>query len=159
MRAFVGLGSNLGDGPGMVRAAVAEMDRHDPIHVVRVSSLYRSAAWGRADQPDFTNAVAELETGLSPEDLLAVLLDTELQLGRERNSVRWSPRIIDIDLLCCGQYVSRGPDLELPHPRMHLRAFVLAPLLELDPDLVIPGMGSVRTCLERLETQDIRRLE
>jgi 2-amino-4-hydroxy-6-hydroxymethyldihydropteridine diphosphokinase len=159
MRAFVGLGSNLGDGPGMVRAAVAEMDRHDSIHVVRVSSLYRSAAWGRADQPDFTNAVAELETGLSPQDLLAVLLDTELHLGRERNSVRWSPRIIDIDLLCCGQYVSRRPDLELPHPRMHLRAFVLVPLLELDPDLVIPGIGSVRSCLDRLETQDIQRLE
>lgn len=159
MRAFVGLGSNLGDGPAMVRAALAEIDQQDSIHVVRVSSLYRTAAWGCTDQPDFTNAVAELETGLSPEDLLAVLLDTELRLGRERNSIRWSPRIIDIDLLCCGQYVSRGPNLELPHPRMHLRAFVLAPLLELDSDLVIPGIGSVRTCLDRLETQGIQRLE
>lgn len=159
MRAFVGLGSNLGDGPAMVRAALTELDRQDSIQVVRVSSLYRTAAWGCTDQPDFTNAVAELETGLGAEHLLAVLLDIELRLGRERNSMRWSPRIIDIDLLCCGQCVSSRPDLELPHPRMHLRAFVLVPLLELDPHLVIPGIGSVQTCLDRLEAQDLRRLE
>lgn len=159
MRAFVGFGSNLGDGPTMIRTALAELDQHDSIQVVRMSSLYCTAAWGCPDQPDFTNAVAEIETGLSPEALLAVLLDAELRLGRERNSMRWSPRIIDIDLLCCGQYISRGPDLELPHPRMHLRAFVMAPLLELDPDLIIPGIGSARVCLDNLENQGIRRLK
>ncbi len=159
MRAFVGFGSNLGDGPTMIQTALAELDQHDSIQVVRMSSLYRTAAWGCPEQPDFTNAVAEIETGLSPEALLAVLLDAELRLGRERNSMRWSPRIIDIDLLCCGQYISRGPDLELPHPRMHLRAFVMAPLLELDPDLVIPGIGSARVCLDNLENQGIRRLK
>jgi len=135
------------------------LDQQNAIQVVRCSSLYRTAPWGLPGQPDFTNAVADLETDLDPDALVAVLLDMELRLGRERGPVRWSPRIIDIDLLCCGQHISDRPELQLPHPRMHLRAFVLVPLLELEPDFVIPGIGLARTCLEKLDFQRVDRLE
>jgi 2-amino-4-hydroxy-6-hydroxymethyldihydropteridine diphosphokinase len=143
----------------MITAALARLDQYGPIRVLRVSSLYRTAAWGRTDQPDFTNAVAEIETALDPEALLAVLLETEDGLGRKRDPVRWGPRTIDIDLLLCGPCVSHTPDLELPHPRMHLRAFVLVPLLELEPELDITGIGSARDCLENLEYQAVIRME
>jgi 2-amino-4-hydroxy-6-hydroxymethyldihydropteridine diphosphokinase len=159
MRAFIGLGSNLGDGPAMIRSASAALHGHDSIRVLRMSSLYRTAAWGCTDQPDFTNAVVEIETALDPERLLAVCLQTERDLGRRRSSVRWGPRIIDIDILCCGQIVLRGPDLEVPHPLLHRRAFVMVPLLELEPDLVLPGIGIVRNCLEELKFQGVRLLE
>ena len=143
----------------MIRAALTELDKHDAVQVVRVSGLYRTAPWGYPDQPDFTNAAAELKTSLDPESLLTVLLETEARLGRERNPERWGPRVIDIDLLCCGQHVSHGPGLELPHPRMHLRAFVLVPLLELEPELILPGIGPASQCLDRLETQQVKRVE
>jgi len=159
MRAYIGLGSNVGDGPAMIRAALAALDRQDSIQVLRMSSLYRTAAWGRADQPDFTNAVAEIETSLSPEAFLTVCLDTEISLGRKASTVRWGPRIIDIDLLCCGQYVSCKPELRLPHPLLHRRAFVMVPLLELEPDLVLPTIGSVRVCLDKLENQRVSLLQ
>ncbi len=159
MRAFIGLGSNLGDGPAMIRAASETLDQHEAIEVVRLSRLYRTAAWGCEEQADFTNAVAEIETSLSPEHLLAVCLAAESSLGRKRSSVRWGPRIIDIDLLICGQHVSRQPELQLPHPRLHLRAFVMVPLLELDPDLIVPGIGRVRECLDRLEHQGVTLIE
>lgn len=158
MRAFIGLGSNLGDGAALIRTALQELDQQDSVQVVRRSSLYRSAAWGLVDQPDFTNAVAELETGLTPEQLLAVLLETETLMGRDRQAVRWGPRCIDLDLLCCGDLVIHGPGLELPHPRLYQRAFVLIPLLELDPDVYIPGSGSARNCLDQLEKQQVKRL-
>jgi len=159
MRSYIGLGSNLGDGPAMIRAASAALDRHDSIQVLRVSSLYRSAAWGREDQPDFTNAVAEIETTLDPEKLLAVCLQLEQSLGRVRDDVHWAPRAIDIDVLCCGQFVLNRPELQLPHPLLHKRAFVMVPLLELEPDLTIPGVGSVRTCLDALEFQRVELLD
>jgi 2-amino-4-hydroxy-6-hydroxymethyldihydropteridine diphosphokinase len=159
MRAFIGLGSNLGDGPAMIRAASAALGRFDSIQVLRLSSLYRTAAWGRTGQPDFTNAVAEIETVLDPEDLLAVCLQTELSLGRTSSEIRWSPRVIDIDILCYGNSELNRPGLQLPHPRLHQRAFVMVPLLELEPELVIPGVGAVRDCLAALEFQRVSLLE
>jgi len=143
----------------MIRGASAALNRHDSIQVLRMSSLYRTAAWGCTDQPDFTNAVVEIETALEPESLLAVCLQTERDLGRKRSSVRWGPRIIDIDILCCGQIVLQRPDLELPHPLLHRRAFVMVPLLELEPDLVLPGIGVVRNCLDEQEVQGVSLLE
>jgi len=158
MRAYIGLGSNLGDGPAIIRAALAGLDRYAQIQGTRVSSFYRSAAWGCTDQPDFTNAVAALETGVDPPTLLAICQSVEQSLGRERPAVRWGPRIIDIDLLCCGDYVSQQPELQLPHPLIHLRAFVMVPLLELEPELVLPGIGPLRACLDKVQDQPVQIL-
>lgn len=157
-RVFIGLGSNLGDGPAMIRAALADLADRPGIHVVRFSSLYRSAPWGRGDQPDFTNAVAELTTTLEPGVLLESLLGCEQSLGRVRNGERWGPRCIDIDLLSYGELQVRTARLELPHPRMAERAFVLLPLLELEPDFAIPGAGSAAACLRRLPDQRVERM-
>jgi 2-amino-4-hydroxy-6-hydroxymethyldihydropteridine diphosphokinase len=107
------------------------------------------------DQPDFTNAVAELETSLKPEQLLQTLLDCEAALGRDRVGGRWGPRRIDLDLLCFGEHRLRTSRLELPHPRMQDRAFVLIPLLELEPEFEIPGIGRARACLDALEPQRV----
>jgi len=158
VRALIGLGSNLGDGPEMIRAALRELEKHDGIQVERVSSLYRTAPWGNEAQTDFTNAVAELSTSLAPAALLRQLLRTERLLGRVRDGVRWGPRHIDLDLLCCEGLELHSAELELPHPRMHLRAFVLVPLLELDPNAFIPGVGYARDCLEQVGAQGVQRL-
>jgi len=158
MRAFIGLGSNVGDGRAQLLAALECVGRLPGIKVLRCSSLYRTAAWGIENQPDFTNAVAELETGLSPGELLAALLTAEQQLGRQRSGHQWGERTIDLDLLCYEQVTMKEADLELPHPQMHLRAFVLVPLTELVPDFVIPGVGAARQCLENLGCQRVERL-
>ncbi|HLF29953.1 MAG TPA: 2-amino-4-hydroxy-6-hydroxymethyldihydropteridine diphosphokinase [Xanthomonadales bacterium] len=158
MRALVGLGSNQGDGPESIGKALLELARNESVRVGRVSSLYRTAPWGIEAQAEFTNAVAEIETELEPLELLSVLLRVEQQLGRIRNAVRWGPRVIDLDLLCCDQLQLHTPELDLPHPRMHQRAFVLVPLLELDPETNIPGVGSARHCLEKLGKSAVERL-
>jgi 2-amino-4-hydroxy-6-hydroxymethyldihydropteridine diphosphokinase len=145
-RVYVGLGSNLGDRQSLINEALGELDCQCSIRLLRQSSLYSSGAWGLEDQPDFINAVAELDSSLSAVELLSVLLATEKKGGRVRNSVRWGPRTIDLDLLLYGQNVLRLEGLEVPHPRMHLRAFVLLPLLELAPELEIPGIGPARKC-------------
>jgi 2-amino-4-hydroxy-6-hydroxymethyldihydropteridine diphosphokinase len=150
-RCFIGLGSNIGDGPDIIRRALAKLAGDPAIEVMRVSSLYRSAAWGRTDQPDFTNAVAELATTLSAPRLLHQLLQLEADLGRTRDTGHWGPRLIDLDLLVFADQVFGTPELTIPHPRMHQRAFVLVPLLELEPGFEIPGLGSARDCLNKLE--------
>jgi 2-amino-4-hydroxy-6-hydroxymethyldihydropteridine diphosphokinase len=137
MGVFIGLGSNLGDGPAMIRAALDELRRHPGVRVKRVSSFYRTAPRGRTDQPDFTNAVAELETSLEPEQLLQTLLDCEAALGRDRVGGRWGPRRIDLDLLCFGEHR----------------------LLELEPEFQIPGIGRARACLDALEPQRVTPIE
>lgn len=159
MGVFIGLGSNLGDGPALIHEALADLGSRPGIRVLRVSSLYRTAPWGRTDQPDFTNAVAELETGLEPADLLRELLDCESALGRTRETGCWGPRLIDLDLLCFEDRRVTSADLEIPHPRMHERAFVLAPLLELEPDFVIPGVGAASDRLAALGPQRVERID
>jgi len=157
-RAYVGLGSNLGDGRVLINEALAELDCHAGIRFVRRSSFYSSSAWGNEDQPDFTNSVAELDSFLSAAELLSVLLATEEKGGRVRNLVRWGPRTIDLDLLLYGHQVLHQPGLDVPHPRMHLRAFVLIPLLELAPEIEIPGVGLARDCLGALEKQGVEKI-
>jgi len=157
-RIYVGLGSNLGDGRTLINEALVELECHAGIHFVRRSSFYSSNAWGNENQPDFTNAVAELDSSLSAAELLSLLLATEEKGGRVRNLVRWGPRTIDLDLLLYGQQVLHQPGLDVPHPRMHLRAFVLLPLLELVPDMEIPGVGSARECLGALEQQGVEKI-
>lgn len=154
--AFIGLGGNLQDPQAQVARALRDLDRLPSSRVIRRSSLYRSAPVGYADQPDFVNAVAELETTLAPRALLAELLAIEKRYGRIREFQN-SPRTLDLDLLLYGDLVLREAGLTLPHPRMHERSFVLVPLREIAPDATIPGVGAVKSlpacdprCLNRL---------
>jgi len=157
-KAFIGLGSNVGDGTAEIQKALTSLQSADGIEVLRVSSLYSTAAWGRTDQADFTNAVAEISTNLSALQLLQVLLELEAGMGRTRDSGHWGPRLIDLDILSYGQEHLSTTELILPHPRMHERAFVLIPLLELEPEFEIPGLGPASKWLENLPDQRVRRI-
>jgi 2-amino-4-hydroxy-6-hydroxymethyldihydropteridine diphosphokinase len=155
--AFVALGSNLGDPEVKVRQAIAALADLPHSRLAAASSLYRSAAVGHAGQPDFVNAVAQLATALAPQRLLAALLGIEKRFGRER-SFRNAPRTLDLDLLLYDAQCIAEPGLTVPHPRMHQRAFVLAPLVEIAPACVIPGIGPAADWLVRCADQAIVRL-
>lgn len=158
-RIFVGLGGNLGDIVQTLADALAHIERLPQTRLVACSRFYRSPAWGVVDQPDFVNAVVELTTQLSPRDLLARLLEIERMAGREREGEqRWGPRRLDLDLLLYGDSCIDESGLRVPHPHMHERGFVLLPLVEIAPDLVIPGVGSVRECVTQVVTDDIQAL-
>ena len=150
--AYVGLGANIGDTRAQVLLALDELDRLPQTRVTGRSSLYRSAPLGNPDQPEFVNAVAQLETGLSAACLLDSLMQMERRHGRER-SFRNAPRTLDLDLLLYGEERIETPALSVPHPRMHERAFVLRPLLEIDPEVSVPGKGKARTLLESCKSQ------
>jgi 2-amino-4-hydroxy-6-hydroxymethyldihydropteridine diphosphokinase len=137
MRAFVALGSNLGDRLANLQEAVDRLGKVAGIRVVRTSRVYETDPVG-PPQPDYLNAVVMAETLLSARELLEACLGVEQAMGRER-SERWAPRTIDLDVLSCGQEEIDEPSLVVPHPRMHERGFVLVPLLELDPDPALPG--------------------
>jgi 2-amino-4-hydroxy-6-hydroxymethyldihydropteridine diphosphokinase len=155
--AYVALGSNLQDPVSQVRAGLEALARLPDSRLVGQSSLYRTAPVGELDQPDFINAVARLETRLEPQALLNALLDIERQHGRVR-AERNGPRTLDLDLLLYGEQRVETPGLCVPHPRMHERAFVLAPLAQLAPELDLPGRGSVRALLVSLPAQGVTRI-
>jgi 2-amino-4-hydroxy-6-hydroxymethyldihydropteridine diphosphokinase len=155
--AYVGLGSNLQDPRRQIQSAFAELDGMPHTRVVKQSSLYRTAPLGYAEQPDFVNAVAQLETALPAERLLAELQEVENRHGRERSFAN-APRTLDLDLLLFGAAVIQTPTLTLPHPRMHERAFVLKPLYEVAPHASIPGIGSVKACLEKTTGQKTEKI-
>lgn len=136
-RAFLGIGSNLGDRLENLRRAVGLLDRRG-VRVVRSSRVYETEPVGGPPQPDFLNAVLEVEEEGSARDLLAACLAVEEEMGRVRGE-RWGPRLIDLDVLTYGREEIDEPDLQVPHPRMHERGFVLIPLLELEADPVLPG--------------------
>jgi 2-amino-4-hydroxy-6-hydroxymethyldihydropteridine diphosphokinase len=145
MIVYVGLGSNLGEREATLRQALAALDSSDGVSVVRISSFRETDPVGKVDQPRFVNAAAALETDLGPRKLLERLLDVERSLGRERSrEERWGPRTLDLDLLLYGEETIEEPGLEVPHPRLAERAFVLEPLLELDPDLRLPDGRRLR---------------
>jgi 2-amino-4-hydroxy-6-hydroxymethyldihydropteridine diphosphokinase len=144
-RAYVGVGANLGDRERTIRAALEALPG-----VVAVSQLRETEPVGVIDQPRFLNGAAALETELSPRALLDVLLAVERELGRERRE-RWGPRTIDLDLLLYGGETIDEPGLTVPHPRLHERRFALEPLLDLDPELAIPGRGRVADVLAELD--------
>jgi 2-amino-4-hydroxy-6-hydroxymethyldihydropteridine diphosphokinase len=154
MRAWIGLGGNHEDSGERLDAALQMLAETAAVELRRQSRRYRTAPWGLPGQPDFVNAVAELETALSPLQLLHLLLETESRLGRERSGLRWGPRCIDLDLLTYDDLRIESAELALPHPQMHLRAFVLIPLLELEPEFEIPGLGSAADCLQRIEPSE-----
>lgn len=155
--AYVALGANLGDPAATVLAAFAALANLPESRVVRSSSLYRTAPIGITEQPEFVNAVAELETTLAPETLLDALFDIEERFGRIRADKN-GPRTLDLDLLLYNDQLIELPRLTLPHPRLHLRAFVLQPLAEIAPDLAIPGRGSVSAWLPAVANQGIVKL-
>jgi 2-amino-4-hydroxy-6-hydroxymethyldihydropteridine diphosphokinase len=155
--AYVALGANLADPAAQIRAALAALGGLPESCLLRASSLYRTAPVGIHGQPDFINAVAVVETRLTPHDLLAALFGIEARFGRRRD-FHHAPRTLDLDLLLYDAQVIDTPQLTLPHPRMHLRAFVLAPLLEIAPDCLLPGRGSAAAWLPATRLQPIERL-
>ena len=155
--AYVGLGANLGDPLATLRAAAQALSRLPGVATARASSVYRTAPLDAAG-PDFLNAVARLECRHTPRELFEQLRALEHDHGRER-PYRNAPRTLDLDLLLWGDLRIDEADLAVPHPRMHLRAFVLAPLLELDSGAEVPGRGPAARWLEALHDQPITRLD
>ena len=150
-RAFVGLGSNLGDREALLRRAVAAIAELPGTDVTAVSSFRDTDPVGIVDQPRFLNGVAEVETSLPPRELLGGLLAIERSLGRQRGGVpRGGPRTVDLDLLLYGDGRISAPGLEIPHPRLAERRFVLEPLAELDPELEVPAKGRVQALIAEL---------
>lgn len=156
--AYVGLGSNLADPAAQVVQALEALDILPQTRLLKQSSLYRSAPVGYLNQPDFINAVAQVETELSPRALLDALLALELEYGRTREFQN-APRTLDLDVLMYDDLVHHEHGLTVPHPQMHLRAFVLQPLLEIAPDCVIPGVGAAADAMTACAGQQLERLE
>lgn len=155
--AFIALGSNLDEPDRQVREGIAALSEVPQARLVAASSLYRSAPEGGADQPDYVNAVARLSTTLLPQALLAALFAIERRHGRERSFPNAS-RTLDLDLLLYDALRIDEPGLVVPHPRMHQRAFVLVPLLEIAPNCVMPGIGPAAQWLARCGEQKVLRL-
>ncbi|MEO6172921.1 MAG: 2-amino-4-hydroxy-6-hydroxymethyldihydropteridine diphosphokinase [Arenimonas sp.] len=159
-RVFIGLGGNTGEVEETLMEALFAVDAIAQTTLRRHSKMYRTPAWGNTEQPDFLNCVAELQTRLTPIVLLTKLLEIEACFGRVRSEdERWQPRSLDLDILLFGDDIVEEVDLRIPHPHMHDRAFVLVPLAELANELEIPGQGSVKDCLAKLDTSDIQILE
>lgn len=153
-RAAVGLGSNLGKCEATLQSAVQALGALSDTRLEAVSALYRTAAWGIEDQPDFINAVALIQTTLAPLALLDALLAIEQAHGRQRSADaggRWGPRVLDLDILLYGQDVIHTLRLQVPHPHLHRRAFALAPLVEVWPQAHIPGHGAAHAALQALD--------
>lgn len=155
---YIGLGSNLADPSAQVEAGVGALAKLPKTRLVACSRQYRSAPWGRADQPAFVNAVARVETALAPRELLDALLAIERAAGRERDGTRWGPRVLDLDMLVFGDRRIAEPGLHVPHPHLHERAFVLVPLAEIAPDLDIPGRGRIADLLASVDVSSCERM-
>jgi len=155
-RAYVALGSNVGDREGNLRAALQHLGATPRVEALRCSSLYETAPVGGPAQRNYVNAVAAVDTDLSPEQLMAAMLRIEQRLGRERTE-RWGPRTMDLDLLLYDDIVAQTPDLTVPHPRMHERRFVLEPLVEIAPRARHPIL--CRTATELLQALPEARVE
>lgn len=157
--AWIGLGANLDHPPQQVLAAVAALAAQLDIKVTAVSSLYRSAPMGPADQPDYCNAVAQIDTELSPEALMERLLALERAAGRVRDHDRWGPRRLDLDLLSFAEVTRDTQYLRLPHPGIAQRAFVLVPWAEIAPEAVVPGLGRVTDVASLVNREGLQRLD
>ena len=155
--AYVGLGANLGEPRRHLESALEELDALPRTRVTARSAVYRSAPLGYAGQPDFLNAVAAIDTALRPEKLLNSLQEIEIRHKRDR-PFPGAPRTLDLDLLLYGDAEIDTPQLQLPHPRMHERAFVLAPLVAIAPEISIPGHGPARELLAACHDQKVERI-
>jgi len=158
MKAWLGLGGNLQQPVAQLKNALGRLGSTEGVEVLRISGLYRTPPWGDESQDDFINAVVQIETSLAPLPLLHELQSIENVMGRQRSGRRWGPRLIDIDLLLYGDLQCKSEELELPHPRMHERAFVLVPICELDATLKIPGRGVAGELLNQFDCTGIFHL-
>ncbi len=158
MRVFIGLGSNLADPIAQVKTALADLEQLTDTQLVSCSSLYRSPPMGPQDQPDYINAVAELTTSLTAHQLLAKVQLIEQQHGRVRKR-HWGERTLDLDLLLFGDKTIHDQTLQIPHPGIAERAFVLYPLAEIAPDVVIPGLAVVNELLADCPLDGLQRIE
>jgi 2-amino-4-hydroxy-6-hydroxymethyldihydropteridine diphosphokinase len=154
---YIGLGSNLDRPEHQVRTAISELSGLPQSRLAGTSSLYRSTPLGPQDQPDFINAVVKLETDLPAADLLEQLQRLENRHGRTRTE-HWGPRTLDLDLLLYGEMIIDTDILSVPHPQMSQRGFVLEPLLEIEPSVTIPGVGSAREVYQRLAASPLQKL-
>lgn len=155
-RIFLGLGTNLGERETNLQEAKDALSPQ--VKALRESPIYVTPPWGYEDQPDFLNQVIEVRTRLEPPALLRCLKSIELALGREK-TFRYGPRLIDLDILFFGQRVIQEENLQIPHPRLHERAFVLVPLNDLAPDFMHPVLGeTIRDLLSKVHVEGVRRL-
>lgn len=138
VKVYIGIGSNMGDKEGNIREALSLLERDGRLFSPAVAPLYKTDAVGYTDQDWFLNTVAAFTTDHTPQELLGLLMGIERQMGRER-TIRWGPRVIDLDILLYGDAVVNTPDLQIPHPRIVERAFVAVPLADLAPDILLPG--------------------
>lgn len=154
--AYLGLGANLGDREANINKALVEIVRTGKCRLTRISSIYETEPVGIREQPNFLNAVAEVETEMAPLELLATLRDAERGIGREK-TFKWGPRLIDIDILLYGKQSLSEENLEIPHPEMHRRAFVLTPLAEIAPTVTHPILGlTARKMSDDIGSEGIR---
>ena len=156
-RTYIGLGANLGHPPGQLNAALTHIAARPRVRLVAQSSFYRSAPLGPAGQPDYCNAACSVDTDLTPDDLLTALHAIERDMGRQRPPVRWAPRLIDLDLLHVEGVSLRTARLTLPHPELARRNFVLVPLAEIAPTLVLPGLGKVKDLARDIGSAGLQR--
>jgi len=156
--AYIGLGSNLNGPACQLESALESLSMIDKTRLIAHSSFYRSAPFGGIEQPDYVNAAASLLTGLSASDLLAALQEIEQHRGREPNDVRWGPRVLDLDLLVFSSQLIDVPGLVVPHPGIAERNFVLLPLTEIAPGLVIPGLGRLADIPVDMDEPQIARI-
>ena len=155
--ASLSLGGNLGDVRASFRAALSALSQTSGVAVVATSSVYRTAPWGKTDQPDFLNMVALLRVTIPPRALLDLCLAIEKDNGRDRGD-NWGPRTLDLDVLTYGDERIAEEGLTIPHPHMHERAFVLVPLVEVAPDTQVKGQ-SVEQWLAKIDAQDVHKVE
>ena len=155
-KAYIGLGSNLDDPAQQVLSALEAIASLQGVQVLQHSKLYRTPPMGPADQPDYCNAVCVAEINVAPADLMESLLAIERQAGRVRGAQHWGPRRIDLDLLHVEGIELDTPGLKLPHPGIGKRNFVVVPLAEVAPELVIPGLGSIAQAARNIDTADLQ---
>ena len=158
MESYIGLGSNLDNPQLQLATALAGLDEIPDTTLVKYSSFYRSKPVGPRNQPDFINAVALLKSGLTALQLLGRLQSIENRHGRTRTGQRWGPRSLDLDMLMYGNEIIHKPELMVPHPEIRHRNFVLIPLLELAPDIRIPGLGRADDLLAEVGRAGITKL-
>ncbi len=156
VRAYLALGGNVGDVEQAFRTSLAALRAQAHVEVLKESAIYRTPPWGKTDQPDFLNMAAEIETDLSAHDLLDLCLTIERASGRVREE-RWGPRTIDLDIIAYDDQTIADERLTVPHPHAHERAFVLAPMADLAPDLMIAGK-SVRDWLAQVDASGMTRV-
>lgn len=156
--AFIALGSNIGDKTGNCTRAISLISKHEDCIVLRVSSFYETEPWGVVEQDKFINMAVEIETALSPFELLEFLKSLEIEMGRTK-AERWGPRLIDLDIIFYNDKIIDEKGLNVPHPHMHERAFVLAPLSEIAPDLIHPLLGkSISELFKSVDSSGVKKI-